>query len=129
MSASSYTEKTGNGEAGMTADRPPPVSGLRSAPPGLGQVVCQPVCPGLVVPSAYGPVLTNRYDTNQDGALVRTGRAFHHVQIAALCAFLETAPEGTVALDVGANFSLFALAFAGCWGIPRSATNPHKHPT
>jgi FkbM family methyltransferase len=80
----------------------------------VADVEAGPVPPGLVVPSAYGPVLADRHDTHQTAALVRMGHAFDHGQIVSLCAFLGTAPEGAVAVDVGANFGLFALAFGRC---------------
>ena len=71
-----------------------------------------PVAFGLLVPSAYGPVLVNRYDTDQTDALIKTGHALCHDEIALLCAFLRSAPERALALDVGANYGLYALAFA-----------------
>jgi FkbM family methyltransferase len=67
---------------------------------------------GMVVPSVYGPVIVNRYDTNQTDALVKTGQALTHGQIKALCAFLQSAPAGAVCLDVGAHYGLYGLAFA-----------------
>jgi FkbM family methyltransferase len=72
----------------------------------------QPVPFGMIVPSIYGPVIVSRYDTNQTDALIKTGRSISHDEITALCAFIRSAPEGAVCLDVGANFGLYALAFA-----------------
>jgi len=66
----------------------------------------------MVVPTVYGSVLVNRYDTNQTRALVQTGRSPNHDQIQLLCSFLQSAPEGATAVDAGANFGLFAMAFA-----------------
>lgn len=67
---------------------------------------------GMVVPSVYGPIIVNRHDINQTNALVKTGRAFHHNEIKTLCGFLSNATDGAVCLDVGANYGLYALAFA-----------------
>jgi FkbM family methyltransferase len=72
----------------------------------------EPVSFGMVVPSVYGPVLVNRYDTHQTNALIKAGRSPDHDQIMALCGFLMSAPPGAVCLDVGANYGLYALAFA-----------------
>lgn len=72
----------------------------------------QPVGFGMLEPSAYGPILVNRYDTNQTNSLIKTGVANGHKEILALCGFLQSAPMKSVALDVGANFGFFALAFA-----------------
>lgn len=67
---------------------------------------------GMVVPTIYGSVLVNRYDTNQTRPLIQTGRSPHHDQIQLLCSFLQSAADDAVALDVGANFGLYSLAFA-----------------
>jgi FkbM family methyltransferase len=67
---------------------------------------------GMIVPSAYGPVIVNRYDTNQTNALMKTGRSISHDEITVLLAMMQTAAAGAVVLDVGANFGLYALAFA-----------------
>jgi FkbM family methyltransferase len=66
----------------------------------------------MVVPSAYGPVIVSRYDTNQTDALVKTGRSLNHNAISSLCQVLARAPEGALCVDAGANFGLYALAFA-----------------
>ena len=64
---------------------------------------------GMVVPTIYGTVLVN-----QTEPLIKTGRSVNHNQIASLCGFLQSAPEGATAVDAGANFGLYALAFAHC---------------
>jgi FkbM family methyltransferase len=69
---------------------------------------------GMVVPSVYGPIIVNRHDINQTGALVTSGKAYNHNDIEMLCGFLRNCPEGAVCLDIGANFGLYSLAFARC---------------
>src|SRR5260370_27673596 len=72
----------------------------------------KPVPFGMIVPSVYGPVIVNRYDTNQTDALIKTGCSISHNEITSLCAFIRSAPARAVCLDVGANFGLYGLAFA-----------------
>lgn len=67
---------------------------------------------GMVVSTMYGPVIVDRYDTNQTNALIKTGRAIDHRDIVALCGFLQLAPDKAVCLDVGACYGLYGLAFA-----------------
>jgi FkbM family methyltransferase len=66
----------------------------------------------LVVPSIYGQVLVNRFDTNQANALIKTGASLDAAEIAALQAIIQQLPAGQVFLDVGANFGLYGLAMA-----------------
>lgn len=74
---------------------------------------------GMVVPSVYGPIVVNRHDINQTGSLIRTGRSPNHGEIGVLCQFLESADNGAVALDIGANYGLYACAFARTLGPVR----------
>jgi len=66
----------------------------------------------LVVPSIYGQVMVNRYDTNQTNALIKTGEALDADEIRSLQAIIQMLPAGQVFLDVGANFGLYSLAIA-----------------
>lgn len=79
---------------------------------GDGWNSAQPVPFGMVVPSVYGPVIVNRHDINQTNALIKTGKAFNHDQIEVLVNFMRNSPAESVCLDIGANFGLYALAFA-----------------
>jgi FkbM family methyltransferase len=66
----------------------------------------------IVVPTIYGQVLVNRYDTNQTNALIKTGEALDTGEIASLQGIIKLLPAGQVFLDVGANFGLYSLAMA-----------------
>ena len=66
----------------------------------------------LVVPSMYGQVMVNRFDTNQTNALIKTGEAFDAGEIPLLQSMVQVLPAGQVFLDVGANFGLYSLAMA-----------------
>ncbi|MDI9334616.1 MAG: FkbM family methyltransferase [Cytophagales bacterium] len=66
----------------------------------------------LVVPSRYGQVLVNRFDTNQTNALIKTGESLDHGEIDTLLQIIQMLPAGQVFLDVGANFGLYSLAMA-----------------
>jgi FkbM family methyltransferase len=66
----------------------------------------------FVVPSIYGQVLVNRYDTHQTNALIKTGRALDAGEIEMLQNLAKLMPAGGVFVDVGANFGLYSLALA-----------------
>jgi len=70
----------------------------------------------IIVPTAYGQMLVNRHDINQTGALVKTGLAVDHNDIALLTQVLQLLGTDLTVLDIGANFGAFALAFAQCVG-------------
>ena len=72
----------------------------------------EPIPFSLVVPTLYGQMIVNRNDINQTGALLKTGRAIDHDEIATLCDLLRQCPPDPVAADIGANFGTYALAFA-----------------
>jgi FkbM family methyltransferase len=66
----------------------------------------------IVVPSIYGQVLVNRFDTNQTNALIKTGESLDAGEIAMLQNIIQMLPAGQVFVDVGANFGLYSLAMA-----------------
>lgn len=66
----------------------------------------------VVVPTVYGPMIVNRNDINQTGALLKTGRAIDHAEIMVLSDLLRQCPPNPVVADVGANFGTYSLAFA-----------------
>jgi FkbM family methyltransferase len=66
----------------------------------------------MVVPSIYGQVLVNRYDTNQTNTLIKTGASLDVGEIALLQSIIQMLPAGAVFVDVGANFGLYSLAMA-----------------
>ena len=66
----------------------------------------------MVVPSFYGQVLVNRYDTNQTQALLKTRKSLDAEEIRLLQDIIKLMPPGAVFLDVGANFGLYSLAMA-----------------
>jgi FkbM family methyltransferase len=66
----------------------------------------------IVLPSIYGQVLVNRYDTNQTNALIKTGEALDTAEINMLQHIIQMLPPGQVFVDVGANFGLYSLAMA-----------------
>jgi FkbM family methyltransferase len=66
----------------------------------------------MVVPSIYGQVLVNRYDTNQTNALIKTGGSLDAGEIGLLQSIANLLPPGVVFVDVGANFGLYSLAMA-----------------
>ena len=58
-------------------------------------------------------MLVNRFDINQTNALLKTGRAIDHEEIAMLNQLLrQLFPEGRVFVDVGANFGTYTLGLA-----------------
>ena len=66
----------------------------------------------IVLPTAYGQVVVNRYDTNQTNALVKTSSAFDTQEIAVMAELAARLPEGSTIVDMGANFGLYTLAMA-----------------
>jgi FkbM family methyltransferase len=64
------------------------------------------------MPSIYGQVLVNRYDTFQTEALIKTGASLDAQEIALLQDIIKQLPSGAVFVDVGANFGLYSLAMA-----------------
>lgn len=66
----------------------------------------------MVVPSIYGQVLVNRYDTNQTNSLIKTGGSLDAGEIELLQSIANVLPPGVVFVDIGANFGLYSLAMA-----------------
>jgi hypothetical protein len=75
----------------------------------------------LVVPSVYGSVMVNRFDTNQTNALVKTTSAIDTQEIAVMAQLASQLPEGSTIVDMGANFGLYTLAMAKA-SAPRGCT-------
>ena len=71
-----------------------------------------PVSFTIIVPTAYGQMLVNRHDINQTEALVKTGLAVDHNDIALLAQVIQLLGTDLTVLDIGANFGAFTLAFA-----------------
>jgi FkbM family methyltransferase len=68
-----------------------------------------PVTNAIVLPTIYGQVIVNRHDVNQTLYLLQTGAAIDHQEIEVISQLVE---PGTAAIDVGACFGLWTLAFA-----------------
>jgi len=66
----------------------------------------------IVVPTAYGQMIVNRYDINQTAALVKTGQSINHDEICLLGDVLGVLESDPVFLDVGANFGVFSLGLS-----------------
>ena len=66
----------------------------------------------IVVPSVYGAVLVNRYDTNQTNALIKTASAIDTEEIRVMAALAAQLSPGSTIVDMGANFGLYTLAMA-----------------
>lgn len=66
----------------------------------------------LVVPTAYGQMLVNRYDTNQTNALIKTTQAFDAGEVKLFADLALRLPAGSTFLDIGANFGVFSMAVA-----------------
>lgn len=64
------------------------------------------------VPTLHGDMLINRYDINQTTALVKTGAALDHQQIDVAQKICRLAEQGSVMLDIGANYGSYALSCA-----------------
>lgn len=73
----------------------------------------QPAVPYTVIlPTRYGQMLVNRYDTNQANALFKTAEAFDRAEVQLFIDLAGRLPAGTTCLDIGANFGVFSLAVA-----------------
>jgi hypothetical protein len=66
----------------------------------------------IVLPTVYGNMLVNKFDINQTGALLQTGKAIDFEKVDFASQVCANAPEGAVALDIGANFGTYSLAMA-----------------
>jgi FkbM family methyltransferase len=66
----------------------------------------------IVLPTVYGQVMVNRYDTNQTNALVKTSSAIDMQEIAVMAQLAAGLPQGSTIVDMGANFGLYTLAMA-----------------
>jgi FkbM family methyltransferase len=75
----------------------------------------------IVVPSVYGQVMVNRFDTNQTNALVKTTSAIDTNEIAVMAQLASQLPQGSTIVDMGANFGLYTLAMARACA-PRGCT-------
>jgi FkbM family methyltransferase len=75
----------------------------------------------IVLPTAYGQVMVNRYDTNQTNALIKSANAYDVQEIAVMSELAARLPEGSTIVDMGANFGLYTLAMARA-SSPRGCT-------
>lgn len=66
----------------------------------------------IALPTIYGQVLVNRYDTNQTNALVKTSGAIDTQEIVVMAELAARLPQGSTIVDMGANFGLYTLAMA-----------------
>lgn len=66
----------------------------------------------VVLPTIYGQVMVNRFDTHQAEALARSGAALEADEIDMLQQIIRMLPPGQVFVDVGAGFGLYSLAIA-----------------
>ncbi len=66
----------------------------------------------IVLPSVYGQVMVNRFDTNQTNALIKTASAIDTHEIAVMAQLASQLPQGSTIVDMGANFGLYTLAMA-----------------
>ena len=66
----------------------------------------------IVLPTAYGQVMVNRYDTNQTNALVKTASAIDTQEIAVMAELAPRLQPGSTIVEMGANFGLYTLAMA-----------------
>jgi FkbM family methyltransferase len=66
----------------------------------------------LTVDTVYGKMVINRHDTIRGRSLMEYGKANDHPEIELLVELLKRRGPQSVAIDVGANFGCFALAFA-----------------
>jgi FkbM family methyltransferase len=66
----------------------------------------------LVLPTVYGQVMVNRFDTNQTNALIKTSTAIDTNEIAVMAELAARLPAGSTIVDMGANFGLYTLAMA-----------------
>ena len=70
----------------------------------------------LIVPTAYGQMIVNRYDINQAGALITSGRSCNHNEIDLLRQVLAVCGTNLVVLDIGANFGTYTLGLVSAIG-------------
>jgi FkbM family methyltransferase len=70
----------------------------------------------FVAPTVYGQMILSRYDINQTGSLLRTGKALDHAEIEFLRAILLRIEGPHVIVDVGANFGVYSLGLANASG-------------
>jgi len=66
----------------------------------------------IIIPTDYGNMLVNKFDINQTGALLKTGKATDSYMVDFAVRVCENSAEGAVALDIGANFGTYSLAMA-----------------
>jgi FkbM family methyltransferase len=74
----------------------------------------------IVVPTDYGPMIVNRYDTWQTNALFKTHQALDHGEICLIAEILKrkavptttTQPPSSVFIDVGGCFGTWSIALA-----------------
>ncbi|MTH47325.1 FkbM family methyltransferase [Intestinirhabdus alba] len=66
----------------------------------------------ISIPTAHGQMLVNRYDINQTNSLIKTCAGPDIQQISIAQHICSIAPEGSVMLDIGANFGSYALSCA-----------------
>ena len=66
--------------------------------------------------TAYGCMYVHKNDVPRGHYLITTGKAPEHDDIEQLCTFLHKR-RNPVAVDAGANFGCFALAFAQCGAV------------
>lgn len=66
----------------------------------------------LVLPTVYGQVMVNRFDTNQTNALIKTNTAIDANEIAVMAELASRLPANSTIVDMGANFGLYTLAMA-----------------
>jgi FkbM family methyltransferase len=67
----------------------------------------------VILQTLYGEMIVNRLDINQTNALLKTGAAIDADQVNFAANYARLTPEGSLFLDVGANFGTYTLALAG----------------
>lgn len=65
-----------------------------------------------ILPTVYGQVMVNRFDTNQTHALLKTSAAIDAQEIQVMAELASRLPTGSTIVDMGANFGLYTLAMA-----------------
>jgi FkbM family methyltransferase len=73
----------------------------------------------IVLPTIYGRMIVNRHDSNRANALLKTGRAPDHGDIATLSNCLRLRGGQGMVVDVGSNVGTHSLAFAAVIGEHR----------
>ncbi|HEY5008202.1 MAG TPA: FkbM family methyltransferase [Caulobacteraceae bacterium] len=73
----------------------------------------------IVLPTVYGQMIVNRHDTKRTQALISTGRAHDHEEIAMLTTCLKLRGGDGMVVDAGSNVGTHALAFAAAIGPGR----------